>query len=125
MNTLKFGLLALTLIAVQMVDACPFKFVNDSTHEVIIYDTKQKKSHHAAAGQTINVPGAVAEPTLWAYVDRKPVYGISEEECMPEGSPATELVWSKFKEMARTLELHGGIRIVDAAQFPDVPALPN
>ena len=122
-----FGLLAVAVLSIQLVGACPITFLNDGKMKVLIHDPKTNKKYYADAGKSVNIPGAVAEePTLWIYVETVPrtntykaVYGIVEEECMPEGSPAATLKWSKLENMASTFEPQDGLRIV-RLENPDV-----
>jgi hypothetical protein len=117
MKHLMYGLAAISALSFQLVNACPFTFINNGPNKVLIHDTKDDKNYYAAAGKSVYIPGAIAnEPTLWIYVEKSagtftPVYGINEEMCMPEGTPATILKWSQLAGLAKTNELHGGLLI--------------
>ena len=119
MKNLLYGLLVLAALSIQLIEACPFTFVNDGTKKVFIHDMKNNKKYYAAAGKSVRIPGAVAnEPTLWIYTETapasnifNPVYGVNEDECMPAGSPAATLRWSQLAGLATSHNLHEGLRI--------------
>ncbi len=130
MKYMIYGLLAMAAFSIKLVvEACPFTFSNDGTANVLIFDTKDGKKYYAAAGTSVNIPGSIAEPTLWIYTEAaprseiyKPVYGIVEEECMPEDAPAVVLKWSKLNNLARTLDRFEGFRIrhYNPTEYPEI-----
>ncbi len=121
-----FALLAIT----GSMLACPFTFINDGKHDVIIYDIRDNKETRVMAGGHADITGIAAEQNLWLYVqdERRPHvfinrYGIDETYCVEGEVPVLSL--SKLEELAKSKKDYKGFGVLpyNVAYFPHIKAI--